>query len=158
MATTPTRKPGSGSSRPQHGSPVTLAELRERRELVVPGPSGFVYRIRPLNLGRHIMAGGLPERLRDVAIRAIVGESPFREDSTDEEKAERLRAAMEYRDALVRHVIVEPDLHEDALDELPPVDYEWAAGIAEGDVTVDGNGDPLWGAETLARFRGAARE
>lgn len=156
MATKPTKPSSSRSSRP--AETVTLEELRRRRELVVPGPSGFVYRIRPLNLARHIMAGGLPERLRDVAIRAIVGESPFREDSTEEEKAERLRAAMEYRDELVRQVIVEPALDGEALEELPPVDYEWAAGIAEGDVTVDGNGEPLWGAETLARFRGAARE
>ena len=111
--------------------PTTLANLKRSREIVAPGPSSHVYKIRPLNLERHALAGGLPSSLRSIALAGAEGANRLfaGDDGQLAEQGEEVRG---YLDGLVRQVIVEPQLCEDELEFLPPVDYRWAleGGIA----------------------------
>lgn len=145
------------AGRSEELKPTTLTQLKRTREIVCAGPSGHVYRVRPLNLQRHALAGGFPAQLRQIAIRQALGESSVSASSEDGELLERAEELREYLDEVVRQVIVEPSLAGDALDLLPPVDYDWAVGVAMGTVTEDGDGQPLWGRERLTRFPEAAR-
>lgn len=144
--------------------PTDLATLKGTREITCYGPSGNVYTIRPVNLERHALAGGLPAKLRalatqgaealDKAIGFAESEdddeivSPEKKATRDAERAEIL----EYLDTIVRSLIVAPDLSGEDLDVLPPVDYRWALHVAMGETDEDGEGRRLWGREPLSRW------
>jgi hypothetical protein len=132
--------------------PTTIEALEASRELVAPGPSGHVYRIRPLNMERHALAGGLPQTLRHVALGGVADvEKALNEAAgSDDGSAGELR---EYLDGIVRQVVVEPSLEGVDLDVLPPADYRWLLLIGFGELDVDGEGRRLWGREPLSRFR-----
>lgn len=137
--------------------PTTLDALKRSRTLVAPGPSGNVYRIRPLNLERHALAGGLPANLRNIALQGARGiQRLFQGD--DEQVSQEGEAVRGYLDGLVKQVIVEPELSEAELEFLPPVDYRWALSIAMGEEDYDGEGRRLWGREPLNRFQLFAQE
>lgn len=155
--------------------------LAQRKGIECPGPSGNVYRLRLINLERHVLAGGLPARLRAIALEGAVGIARVlaADDSQISEEGLEVRG---YLDGLVRQVIVEPSLHgtvriphaaalelgadvvgqlpagvSDDVDVekvalLPPVDYRWAVAVAMGEEDRDGDGNPLWGREALTRF------
>lgn len=137
--------------------PITLDELRERQLLLATAPSGAVYRVRPLNLERHALAGGFPTALREVAIKQTLGVPVVREQDEGEELVGRAGRLSSYFDELVRTLIVDPNLRDsqpgepDPLSLLPAVDYDWAVGIALGTISTDGDGRRLWG-EPLTRF------
>lgn len=161
--------------------PASVQELlAQRKGIECAGPSGNIYRLRPINLERHVLAGGLPARLRAIALEGAVGIARVfaADDSKISEEGLEVRG---YLDGLIRQVIVEPNLHgtvrisradamqlgADVLGEipdgaefvdvekvalLPPVDYRWAVAVAMGEEDRDGDEKPLWGREALARF------
>jgi len=141
---------------------ASLADLGKKREIVAPGPSGFTYRIRPLNLERHALSGGLPASLRAVAAKGSEGVNELLSAGSDEQIASDGSSVKSYLDSLVAAVIVEPSLYvegtttnevsEDAIDVVPPVDYQWALAIAMGEHDEDGDGRRLWGREPLSRW------
>ena len=51
----------------------SLADIRNSRAVTAPGPSGNTYRIRPLNMERYALAGGLPASLRELALKGAEG-------------------------------------------------------------------------------------
>ena len=126
---------------------ATLDDLRASRSIVAVGPSGLTYRIRPLNMERFALAGGLPATLRQLAMG---GADAIDKVLTAPEGDEDTSEVRDYMDGLVRRIIVEPDLEGFDLDELPPVDYKWAARIALGEDDRDGQGRRLWGREPLS--------
>jgi hypothetical protein len=137
--------------------PSTLDEMKLLRELVAVGPSGLVYRLRPLNLERFALAGGLPSRLRRIAMEGADAVNRLFATDDDEELSERGEEMRGFLDRLVRMVVLEPDLSsEEAIELVPPPDYRWLVSVAMGEVDVDGEGNRLWGRERLARFRRAA--
>jgi hypothetical protein len=94
-------------------TPVSLEELRQTSERICPGPSGFVYRVRSLNLQRHAFSGSFPASLQEIAIKQALGESVVRPE--DEGQAPSVLIARyadlgDYFDEIVRNVIVEPRL------------------------------------------------
>jgi len=126
----------------------TLADMQRSREIVAEGPSGLVYKIRPLNLERHALAGSLPGQLRQIALKGASGV----DEVLGSDEAELLTRGAEMRDALddmVRSVVVEPELPGEDLDILPPVDYRWLVRIALGEEDRDGRERRLWGREPL---------
>ena len=129
-------------------TPVTLADMKRQREIVAEGPSGLVYRIRPMNLERYALAGNLPEQLRTIAVRGADGIDELLAGNRDE-LIEKGAESLAYMDKIVRQVIVEPDLTDADLDDLPPVDYKWAARIGMGEEDRDGRERRLWGREPL---------
>lgn len=137
--------------------PITLDELRERQLLLAAAPSGAVYRVRPLNLERHALAGGFPTALREVAIKQTLGVAVVREQDEGDELVGRAGQLSGYFDELVRTLIVEPNLRDwapndpDPITLLPAVDYDWAVGVSLGTISTDGDGRRLWG-EPLTRF------
>lgn len=158
-------------------SVTTLGELEAMRELEpVLAPSGNYYRIRPLNLDRHALAGGLPSKLREIGLQGVEGINRLFAD--DDTLAEAGAEARVHFDRLVASVIVKPSLlydgeprqlppdHEgadprmlmpgdpdpDKMELLPPVDYKWSLGIAYMEVDRDGEGRLLWGRESLDRW------
>jgi hypothetical protein len=144
---------------------ATLADIKKGRSIVATAPSGHAYRIRPLNMERYALAGGLPPQLRQMAMKGAEGINALL-GADDEALEAHGSEARDYMDGLVRQVIVEPDLskfelvenedgskakvYEVDLDELPPVDYRWAANIALGEEDRDGEGRRLWGREPLS--------
>ncbi len=113
------------------------------------GPSGNFYRIRPMNMERYALAGGLPATLRQLAMKGAEGVNEVLSGESDiiNEHGDEVRS---YIDSLVRQVIVEPDLTDADLDVLPPVDYRWAVNVAMGEEDRDGEGRKLWGREPLS--------
>jgi hypothetical protein len=103
---------------------ATLAELQRTREIVALSPAGHTYKIRPLNIERHALAGHLPAALRALAMK---GEAAKAIDGVLEgPEAELLEHGDEmnaYLDGLVRQVLVEPDV-----SELEDLDSRAAAG------------------------------
>jgi hypothetical protein len=144
--------------------PTPLSVLKANREITCYGPSGNVYTIRPVNLERHALAGGLPAKLRSLAMqgaqaldKAIGWDDENDEDEivSPETRAERdaeKREVLDYLDKIVRTIIVAPDLDGEDLDVLPPVDYRWALQVAMGESDEDGEGRRLWGREPLSRW------
>jgi hypothetical protein len=140
--------------------PVTLDELERSSEAVCRGPSGHVYRVRRVNLQRHVLEGGLPAGLREIGMEHVA-------TGLDLGNPELLmRPEMrDYLDAIVRLVIVEPDLtwvdtsRPDPIIRLPDEDWQWAVGLGMGTLREDGQGNPILGGVTLEdRFREAAQE
>jgi hypothetical protein len=130
---------------------TSLTDIKKARQIVATAPSGNVYRIRPMNLERYALAGGLPAQLREIALKGADGINEVL--GGDQETIESHGTAVrDYMDGLVRQVIVDPDLADLDLDELPPVDYRWAASIALGEEDRDGEGRRLWGHEPLSAF------
>lgn len=134
--------------------PTTREELQEALEgTVAPGPSGRIYRVRALNLERHALSGGLPQRLRLVAMR---GADAVREQlkASDEDVAEHGQPLKEYLDKIVCEVILEPALEPADIEAglLHPSDWNWALNIALGEESRDGEGRRLWGREPLSAW------
>lgn len=144
---------------PPSVTPTTLDDLRKRRELLVTAPSGAVFKIRPINLERHALSGGLPAKLRDVAQKGAAGVNEVL-GADDERVSEEGEGVREYLDRLVAAVLVEPTLPVDedgtpdpeAVDLLHPNDYRWLVAIAMGEEDFDGEGRRMWGREPLSRF------
>lgn len=151
-------------------TPTSVDDLTKSREITCYAPSGNVYTIRPINLERHALAGGLPAKLRAIAMNGstaidkVIGwneaEGTLGDDEDDEllspeAKAERdseRGEILEYLDSLVRTLIVAPDLTGVDLDIIPPVDYRWSLQVAMGEADEDGEGRRLWGREPLSRW------
>lgn len=131
---------------------TTLDQIKKGRAVVAEAPSGNFYRIRPLNIERYAMTGNIPAALRGIARKGEEGLSAIFAEENDELLVEKGTEVRNWMDDLVRQVIVEPDISELDLDELPPVDYRWAAAIAMGEETKDGRGRMLWGSEPLSRW------
>lgn len=143
MANTETHKVPATNGR----KPATLAELQRSRELVAVAPSGLAYKIRPINLERHALAGDLPAQLRQLALG---GSDELNKVFDSEEDTSLIR---DYLDSLVRGMVLEPKIGEKDLDILPPPDYRWLVSVAMGDEDHDGEGRRLWGREPLSSFR-----
>lgn len=139
---------------------ASLADLKKKREIVAPGPSGFTYLVRPINLERHALSGGLPAKLRAVAAKGAEGVNELLAEGTDERVSEEGATVKTYLDSLVAATIVEPrlyadgtqDVSDEAIDLVPPVDYKWALAIAMGECDEDGEGKRLWGREPLSKW------
>src|SRR5262245_32086388 len=100
--------PENGTADVKALKPTSLAELKRSRELTVPGPSGHIYRIRPMNLQRHALAGGFPASLREIAIRQALGQSAVSTAEDAIELTARAGELADYLDAVVLQVIVQP--------------------------------------------------
>ena len=131
---------------------ASLSDIRGQRNVTAPGPTGLVYRLRPLNMERYALAGGLPASLREIALKGAEGVADVLTGTQDviEERGGELTG---YLDGLVRQVVVEPDLTGVDMDELPPVDYRWLVAVAMGEMVYDGEGRRLWGKEPLTSYR-----
>ena len=130
---------------------ASLDDIRGARNVTAPGPSGLVYTLRPVNMERYALAGGLPASLRELALKGAQGVAEVLA-GTQEVIEERGGVVGDYLDGLVRQVVVEPDLRDFDLEELPPVDYRWLVAVALGEMVYDGEGRRLWGREPLTSF------
>lgn len=135
----------------KQGIVASLADIQAARVVTAPGPSGLVYKIRPMNMERYALAGGLPASLRELALKGAQGVAEVL-SGTQEVIDERGSEVGDYLDGLVRQVVVEPSLTDVDLDELPPVDYRWLVAVALGEMVHDGEGRRLWGREPLSSF------
>lgn len=141
--------------------------IKAAREVTRPGPSGIVYTLRPINLERHALAGGLPARLRQIALagsdaidKLLLGEDEVEVAEDDEPISPDAKAAQNdaradvlmYLDGLVRTLLVSVEWNDVDVEDIPPVDYKWAVKIAMGEGDEDGEGRRLWGREPLSRF------
>jgi hypothetical protein len=143
--------------KPQPNKASLVEEILAARRPTVPGPSGFKYRVYPINFQRQALeTGNLPDLLQRMAFE---GEEFEEEMKADAELQVEYRAEVKaWHEQLVRKVIIEPDLTDVDLDVLPPEDYDWALEIALGEEVNDGNGDKIVGAwradlEKHATFR-----
>ncbi len=149
-------------------SPSSRADLEKQQNGVVArGPGGGAYRLRQINLERHVLSGGLPATLIDVALKGQTGITELFEQlsETEEltpEQAERNTEIRDYLDNLVLASVVEPKLTKgdlgdptqiDADSLLPPLDYQWIVSISFRETDHDADGRRLWGVEPLTRFR-----
>lgn len=149
---------------------VTKDDLAASRVLKArPGPSGNHYDVRPINLERMALSGGLPTKLRAVASEGIAGLNRMLKEG-GENASEDERLVRDWIDRLVAEVIVgpvlwkldpegerihvdgQPQVDQEMIDLLPPVDYHWAAAIAIRECDTDGQGRRLWGLEPLSRW------
>lgn len=130
---------------------ASIDQIRAARSVTAPGPSGLEYTIRPLNMERYALAGGLPASLRELALKGAEGVTEILGGSQDL-LDQRGPEIITYLDGLVRQVVVDPDLADVDLDELPPVDYRWLVAVAMGEMVHDGEGKRLWGREPLSAF------
>lgn len=143
--------------------------LRNKRVIACKTPSGIDVKIRPVNLERHALEGGLPAGLRKIAEGGVEAV-----DAAIKESVSGDPETLQYLDGLVCQVFVEPQfarpvyaredspddgvkkgdlIRGDRLDDyLLPADYRWALLLAYGEVNRDGEGRLLWGVEPLARF------
>jgi hypothetical protein len=137
-------------------------ELEARKNGVLArGPSGAVYRVKQVSLQRHALSGGLPQKLRAMALKGAKGINQlFAADDTT--MTEVGQATRDYLDQLVLAVLRsnEPkltaeDLGSGAIDDdplVPPNDYKWLLEIAMGEAEYDAEGRRLWGVEPLDRW------
>jgi hypothetical protein len=102
-----------------------------------------------MNLERYALAGGLPAKLRELALG---GSDAINEMFKSEEPGET-EFLKDYLDDLVVQMVVEPSLKGVDMDDLPPADYRWLVSVAMGDEDRDGEGRRLWGREPLSTFR-----
>jgi hypothetical protein len=155
MATTKTKPRVPGTPQPS-----SREDLEQRRHgVVAAGPSGNIYRVRQPNLQRHALTGGLPLKLRQMAMAGAQGVNRMfaGDDGALSEEGEETR---QYLDRLVLAVIIEPeltveDLGTGALDDdplLPPIDYKWALEIGLMEQDRDGEGRLLWGRPPLSNW------
>jgi hypothetical protein len=139
---------------------ATLADLAANRAKIVPGPSGLNYHVRPLNLERHALAGGLPAKLVGIASKGAEGVNELFDPENGNALAEHGDDVREYLDRLVADVLVEPEIPRDAegrpdpdtIDLVPPMDYRWLVSIAMGEEDYDGEGRRMWGREPLSAW------
>ena len=104
---------------------TSLTDLKKNRTVLAQAPSGNVYRIRPMNLSRFALAGGLPAPLRNLARQGGKGiEEIFSEENDQQTFTQQGNEIRTFLDDLVRKLIVEPNLEGVDLDEIPPVDYQ----------------------------------
>ena len=141
-------------------APSSREDLEARRSGVVAlAPSGAFYRVRPINLERHALSGGLPYKLRQLATQGERGINRMLA-AADEEVDEMGTTVRDYLDNIVLATIVEPklekaDLGSGELTDDPLLhrdDYKWALRIALGEEDRDGEGRLLWGRELLNRY------
>lgn len=130
----------------------SLDEIRQSRNVTAPGPSGLVYTLRPMNMERYALSGGLPASLRELALKGAQGVAEVL-GGTQDVIEDRGGEVASYLDGLVRQVVVAPDLTDFDLDELPPVDYRWLVAVALGEMVYDGEGKRLWGREPLSAYQ-----
>lgn len=142
--------------------PSSRKELEQfRKGVVAVGPSGSAYRVRQLNPQRHILTGGLPMRLRNLAKMNDKEISGAVMGAEKEGQSDDARGMLEYMDNVVLAVIMEPPLTVEDLGSgefsddplLPPLDYTWAFNIGQMRENRDGEGRLLWGKEPLSRFQ-----
>jgi hypothetical protein len=147
--------------------------MRQGRSVKCMTPAGFEVTIRPPNMEQHALSGGLPSRLREMAMKGVT--------AIDEAMTQAIEGDVEmlgYLDGIVAKVFVEPKFElpvyemtvppenppddwqaeiiqtsGDRLDEyLAPIDYRWALLVAFGEEDKDGEGRRLFGREPLSRF------
>jgi hypothetical protein len=142
---------------------ATLAEWQARRELLVTLPSGVRVKIRPINIERQALAGGLPRGLRRLAaqsrgsagLNAVLDRVLLDEDGDGDGQLDELIGEQRiYLDNLLRQMVVEPELPDGVdLDQIIlPVDYHYLLRIAQREIDYDAEGRYLWGAEPLSRW------
>lgn len=139
---------------------ATLADLAKARSVIAPGPSGLVYHVRPLNLERHALAGGLPANLRSIALQGAQAVNDLFDPKGADALAEHGSDVKAYLDRLVADVLVEPEIPRDedgnpdetVIDSIPPKDYRWLVNIAMGEEDYDGEGRRMWGREPLSAW------
>jgi hypothetical protein len=147
--------------------PSTRADLeRKRKGVLAVAPSGTTYRIRKVNLQRHVREGGLSTELKRIALKAVSasqngGDPMSMMDDGDLEKfLEAETETKDYNDRIVLATVIEPPLSEEdlgtgELDDdpmLPPVDYDWLLGVAQGRIIRDAEDRMLWGPEPKHRM------
>lgn len=161
----------SKPAKPETPKATTADELRASRVLTARvAPSGNRYDVRPLNLERLALSGGLPARLRHAASRGAAGVNDLLASDEDERLSSEGADVQEWLDRLCAEVIVSPSLYRtdaagepviedgqkvvdaELIDLLPPIDYKWAIAIALGEEDEDGVGARLWGREPLSRW------
>lgn len=152
MSTTKTGARSRANGKPDI---ATLDDLRATREVVALLPSGYRVRIRPPNMELHALSGGLPSRLRRLA---TVGAPELnRMLSNREEADEALLETRDYLVAVVREMVIDPDLSSlrtfEELDAiLLPADFHFLLEIGQRERDYDAEGKRLWGIEPLGRW------
>jgi hypothetical protein len=138
-------------------APSTREELERKREgVVATAPSGARFRIRAVPLLRHALAGGLPQKLRQLALDGNRGITKLLAGS-DEQIKDGGAQILDYMDEVVLASIMEPELTKDdvrsgGLSEQPlihPRDYAWLFAVANADEDRDAQGRLLWGEPPL---------
>jgi hypothetical protein len=129
------------------------------------GPSGLVYRLRPMDLTRHSMAGGLPVQLVTAALSEDTGEglqSLFKDMAKAGSDAKKRKETIDYMDKLVLQQVMEPKLQatdlpdptnlEDTSSLVPADDYTWLVAVAFRATDLDADGRHIWSVEDLNRW------
>lgn len=153
--------------------------MKQGRTVKCLTPAGFEVTLRPPNMEQHALAGGLPSRLREMAMKGVT--------AIDEAMTQAVEGDIEmlgYLDGIVARIFVDPHFDPpvyeltvrpdnapddwraeivqtggDKLDEyLVPMDYRWALLVAFGEEDRDGEGKRLFGREPLSRFATFRRE
>lgn len=113
-------------------------------------PSGAIVDLRPLSLETHLTFGKTPDALRVIAISDVRAKLGNRDISNDE-RADALAEHVAYQRPLLVEMIVEPQITEDDLADLPEQDVEWLIAFSNRAVTEDAAGRVL-GVEPLNRW------
>jgi len=132
---------------------ATVAEWRSRREVEAVTPTGIRVRLRPPNIQRHALSGGLPSGLKRLATAddkvAVLNQVMASDDGDADAAALETR---DYLDRVVVAMVVEPAISLEDIEEIPPVDYQWLVEVAFRNNDYDGEGHYLWGTEPLNRW------
>lgn len=120
-------------------------------------PSGTTVKIKVLNLVAMAKTGTLPNELIKLAIPEVAGNEPEPMDET-EAKAALVKLA-DFQSWVVAESVVEPQITESDVPELPTEDSEMIVAIATRQRDIDAVGKHIGGLDSnddWRRFRGLA--
>lgn len=107
-------------------------------------PSGFQVDIALPNLAAMLKAGVVPNPLIDSAIKHAEAQRVT---------ADMLKETWDFTRWIVPKMVVNPEITEEDIDELPIEDVEMLAGFASRTNDIDAVGHHLGGLETYKSFR-----
>lgn len=107
-------------------------------------PSGTVVDIKIPSLPQLIKAGQVPNHLIDIAVE---------QGSSDKIDREVLEQTWEFTCFIIPKMLVNPEISEDDVADLPALDLEMLIGFASRVTDLDAVGHQLGGLETQDSFR-----
>lgn len=126
---------------------TTTAAWKKAAKHTITCPSGTVVAIKLPNIPLMIESGKLPQHLLDAALGAS--------ELTEEQKptAELIKQEREFTDFIVKVTVVEPELTDADLNEIPFEDKDFIVSVATRQRDLDAVGNHIGGLSSSATFR-----
>ena len=125
--------------------PITAAAWKKSAVHTITCPSGAVIGIRIPNIPQLVESGQLPQHLLESALGAANDAPTPTEDLIKQER--------EFTDFIVKTTVVEPEIKDVDLPEIPYEDKEFIVSIATRQRDLDAVGDHIGGLSASAKFR-----